>query len=117
MKRHIAQLLAPITLALIMGARTAFAAAGSYVNPITYGGITSVSDLLLALVDLIFLIGVPIIVIFIIYSGFLFVTAGDNDAQITKARTTFKWTMLGALVLLGAKAIAAAVQATITSLI
>lgn len=91
-------------------------AASSYQNPITYGGITSIPDLLLALVDLVFLIGVPIIVLFIIYAGFLFVSAGDNEAAIAKARTVFMWTVIGALVLLGAKAISAAIEGTVLSL-
>lgn len=108
--------LRPVILVLLWDTLPAYAAGTSYVNPITYGGITSIPDLLLAIVDLIFLIGVPIIVMFIIYGGFLFVTAADNEAQIAKARTTFKWTLLGALVLLGAKVIAAAIQATISSL-
>lgn len=91
-------------------------AQGNYVNPILYGGITTIPQLLLALVDLVFLIGVPIIVIFIIYSGFLFVTAGDNESQIKKAKFVFMWTMVGALILLGAKAIAAAIGSTVLSL-
>jgi membrane glycosyltransferase len=61
-------------------------AQSKYANPITYGGITTVEDFLLALVDLIFLIAVPFIVICIIYAGFLFVSAGDNESQIATAR-------------------------------
>ena len=105
-----------IISALAFIATTNVAFGGTYVNPITYGGISTVPEFLLALVDLVFLIAVPIIVIFIIYSGFLFVTAGDNESQIAKARFVFMWTIIGALVLLGAKAIAAAIQATILSL-
>ena len=105
-----------IIFALAFAATTHVAFAGIYVNPITYGGITTVPEFLLALVDLVFLIAVPIIVIFIIYSGFLFVTAGDNESQIAKARFVFMWTIIGALILLGAKAIAAAIQATVLSL-
>lgn len=93
-----------------------FAYAGSYTNPIKYGEIKTVPELLFALVDLVFLIAVPLIVICIIYSGFLFVTAGDNESQIGKARTVFLWTIIGAAVLLGAKAIAMAIQNTIDSL-
>lgn len=103
--------------ALFFGGTTLVADAASfYQNPITYGGIKTIPELLLALVDLVFLIGVPIIVVFIIYSGFLFVSAGDNEAQVARAKTTFMWTVIGALVLLGAKAIAAAIQATVLSL-
>lgn len=98
-------------------ATTAIAYAQSkYSNPITYGGITTVEDFLLALVDLIFLIAVPFIVICIIYAGFLFVSAGDNESQIAKARKVFMWTVIGAGVLLGAKAISLAIQNTINAL-
>ena len=103
--------------AVFLGGITLVAhAASSYQNPITYGNIQSIPDLLLALVDLIFLIGVPIIVLFIIYAGFLFVSAGDNEAAIGKAKTVFMWTVIGALLLLGAKAISLAIQETVLSL-
>lgn len=91
-------------------------AQSTYPNPITYGGITNIPDLLLAIVDLIFLIGVPIVVVAIIYSGFLFVTSGDNESKSSKARLVFTWTMIGALILFGAKAIAMAIQTTVLSL-
>jgi hypothetical protein len=92
------------------------AASDMYTNPVTYGGVDTVPKFLLALVDLVFLIAVPIIVICIIYAGFLFVTAGDNQTQIGKAKTVFTWTVIGAGVLLGAKAIELAIQSTICSL-
>ena len=95
---------------------TAAYAASTYVNPIIYGGITTIPQLMLAIVDLVFLIAVPIIVIFIIYSGFLFVTAGDNEAQVKKARFVFMWTMIGGLILLGAKVIAKAIETTVLAL-
>lgn len=107
-----AHLLASSTL-LIAGVA---AAQSTYSNPVTYGSITTVPDFLLAVVDLVFLIAVPFIVICIIYSGFLFVTAGDNESQIAKARKVFLWTIIGAIVLLGAKAIALAIQNTINAL-
>ncbi|OGZ06193.1 MAG: hypothetical protein A3C93_05735 [Candidatus Lloydbacteria bacterium RIFCSPHIGHO2_02_FULL_54_17] len=88
-----------------------------YENPIRDAlNICSIPDLLLALVDLVFLIGVPIVVIFIIYGGFLFVKSGDNESELAKAKNVMTWTLVGALVLLGAKAISLAIQGTITSL-
>ena len=96
-------------------------ASDMYTNPIAYKdsfgtAVDSVPRFLLALVDLIYLVAIPVIVMFIIYSGFLFVTAGDNESKIGKARTVFMWTVIGAAVLLGAKAIGLAVQSTICSL-
>ena len=101
---------------LLAGTAVVAHAASSYQNPITYGGITNIPQLLLALVDLVFLIAVPIIVICIIYSGFLFVTAGDNETKLGKAKMVFTWTVVGALVLLGAKAISYAICETVLSL-
>lgn len=99
---------------------TAPAAADMYTNPIVYSGsfgtVDTIPKFLLAMVDLVFLIAIPIIVICIIYSGFLFVTAGDNESQLGKARTVFTWTVIGAGVLLGAKAISLAIQNTICAL-
>ncbi len=88
-----------------------------YTNPVWAAwAVTTVPQFLLLLVDLVFLVAVPIIVVFIIYGGFLFVMAGGNEAKVTKARTVLLWTLIGAGVLLGAKAIEIAVQATICSL-
>jgi hypothetical protein len=106
---------------LLGGACVAHAQTSYYTNPITITGedgtpIKTIPEFLLALVDIVFLFGMPIIVLFIIYGGFLFVTAGDNEAQITKARRTILWTLVGAAVLIGAKVIAMAIQATVLSL-
>lgn len=96
---------------------TLIAQASSYVNPISATlGVSTIPEFLLVLVDLVFLIGTPIIVVFIIYSGFLFVTGGDNDAKVAKAKFVLTWTLIGAMVLLGAKAIALAIEATVLSL-
>ena len=54
-------------------------------------------------------LGGIIAVIFIIYSGFLFVKARGNPTEITKARETLKWTIIGTAVLLGAYIIAQAI--------
>ena len=109
------------TMALVAHAQGGGATASYYTNPIVLQGadggpIKTIPEFLLALVDIVFLFGMPIVVICIIYGGFLFVTAGDNEAQITKARKTILWTLIGAAALIGAKVIAAAIQATVLSL-
>ena len=55
-------------------------------------------------------VGVPLAGIFIIYSGFLFVTARGSDEQITKAKTTFFWTIVGTILIVGAWAIASVIN-------
>ena len=61
-------------------------------------------------------IGFPIAALAIIYSGFLFVTAQGNEKQLQDAKRTFLWTIIGTAILLGAWAIAIAVQTFITGL-
>ena len=90
------------------------AAAGKYENPIKIAD--TIPCFLLMLVDFVLLVGVPILVMCIIYAGFMFVTGGDNEAKIGKARTALTWTLVGGLVLFGAKAIALAIEATVISL-
>ena len=128
MKKILTHLLAA-TILLLGITSVAYAAPASgcqpgqstYCNPISLPGadgtpIKTIPEFLLALVDIVFLFGMPIIVLFIIYAGFLFVTAGDNESQISKARTTIFWTLIGAAVLIGAKVIAMAIQTTVLSL-
>ncbi len=106
-------LLSILSLCVFAAPLTLFAA---YINPIALPGVDNIPSLLLALVDLILLLGVPVLVICIIYSGFLFVTAGGNESQVQKARFVFMWTIIGALVLFGAKGLALAIEATVLAL-
>lgn len=54
-------------------------------------------------------IGIPLVAVFIIYSGFLFVTAAGNEEKTTKAKDNFFWAMLGAAIIVGAYAISTAI--------
>jgi hypothetical protein len=74
-------------------------AAGEFVNPIranTFG------KLVVGVANLVTQIAVPIVVIFLMYAGFLFVSARGNQQQLTKAKETFYWTIVGALIVVGA---------------
>ena len=50
--------------------------------------------------------------LFLLLAGLKFVTAQGNPEKISDARRTFFWTLIGALLVLGAKAIAEVVQNT-----
>lgn len=58
-------------------------------------------------------LGVVIVVFFVIYSGFLFVTAQGNFEKLQDARRTFLWVVIGAAILLGSVVIAKAIQTTV----
>lgn len=68
------------------------------------------------ILDVVFNIGSVIAVFFIIYSGFLMVTAGANEEKLSKARQAFLWTVIGVAILLGAKVLSAVICGTINQL-
>lgn len=86
---------------------------GEFCNPLCAD---SFEELVGALANIAFAIGVPIAVVFIIWSGFLFVSARGSEEKLKKAKTTFMWAIIGTAVLLGAKIIAETVGETIQSL-
>jgi hypothetical protein len=61
-----------------------------------------IMGLIRAIVDFILKIGAAVVIIFVIYAGFQFVTAQGNEDKISKAKTAFFWTIVGALIILGA---------------
>ncbi len=77
---------------------------------------TSFSVLVENVAKIVAQIGFPIAALAIIYSGFLFVTARGNEKQLEDAKRTFLWTIIGTAILLGAWAIAIAIQTFITGL-
>ena len=61
-------------------------------------------------------IGGIVAVFFIIYAGFLFVTAGANDTKRSDAKKAILYAVIGTAILLGAQALAKILEATINSL-
>ena len=69
-----------------------------------------------AILDAVVTIGVPIVALMIIYSGFRFVMArGDPDA-LKKAKANFLWVIIGAAIILGAWLFAQVIAETIGAL-
>jgi len=81
-------------------------------NPLG-SGITDIPSFIEALINIILIVGIPIVVLAIIYTGFLFVQAQGNPEEITKAKKAFLYTVIGAALLLGAFVIARAIGATV----
>jgi hypothetical protein len=66
--------------------------------------------------DIVLPLGGMLAVLAFIYSGFLYVTAQGNDTKIKQAHQALLYTAIGTAILLGAWAIANAVEATIRQL-
>jgi type IV secretory pathway VirB2 component (pilin) len=61
-------------------------------------------------------IGGVVAVFFIIYSGFLFVTAGANETKRGDAKKALLYAVIGTAILVGAQALSALITTTINSL-
>ncbi|TSC71198.1 MAG: Uncharacterized protein G01um101449_53 [Parcubacteria group bacterium Gr01-1014_49] len=61
-------------------------------------------------------IGTIVVTLMLIYVGYLFVIAQGKEAEIREARQMLLWTILGALILLGSKAISLGIEATVRAL-
>lgn len=81
-------------------------------NPINQN---SLLELINAILRIVLQIGAILAVFFVIYSGFLFVTARGNPGKIEAAQKTFFYTIIGGLIILGAFVISEIIQSTVES--
>lgn len=81
-------------------------------NPLS--NISDIPTLITTIVDAVTTIGYYIVVIFIIYAGFLFVKARGDKGGLEDAKKTFYWTVIGAAVLLGASILSTVIKNTVT---
>lgn len=81
-------------------------------NPLAF---SSIWEFLLAFLNLVIQIGFPIIVLFIVFIGFQFVrhSAEGNSEELSKDRRNLLWALVGALILLGAQALALGICETV----
>jgi len=86
---------------------------GQICNPIK---VNSINQFVKVLLEGIIKIGIPIVALAIIYSGFLFVQAQGNPEQITKAKQALLYSVIGAVLLLGSWAIAQLISETVLQL-
>lgn len=94
---------------------TGTGARGGLVNPLGEG--TTLPSFLLSILGIVTdIIGPVVVILMLVYVGFLFVTAQGNSTKISAAREMLLWTVVGALILLGAKVIALGIQATVNAL-
>ncbi len=83
-------------------------------NPL--GATTTLMQLLLKILDVVVLIGVPVLVMAIIWVGFMYVKAQGKPEDIKTANNAFLWTVVGAGVVMGAKIISLALCSTVHEL-
>ncbi len=97
----------------VLTAHAQTCSAGQLCNPLK---VTTITEFLVAIIDILLIFALPVIIFFIIYSGYLFVTAGGDSGQIEKARGSLTWAIIGGVIILGAKLIITVVQNTVAAI-
>jgi len=85
----------------------------SLVSPLE---IKSICGLLKAFLNILLTLGIPIVVLFLVYSGFLFVKARGNPKELMRANKNFRYVILGIFLFLGAWMLGQIVASTINTL-
>lgn len=101
-----------ILSAMLLVSSNASAAAFSVAwgNPTSF---TTVEALVLGILNALVVIATPIVVLMIIYGGFLYVTARGNAEQIRKATTSLTYAIIGGILVIGAVALTGIIQVTV----
>lgn len=90
-------------------------------NPFNCGGQGSDCNLItfvtVVLNNIVMPIAAVAVTLYIIWAGFMFVTAQGKPAELEKAKANLLWALIGAGILLGAAAISKVVETTVKGLI
>lgn len=103
-----------IPLATLFVAEIASAQNQQLQNPLSIGGI---ADFVALVLKVMVMVALPIISLFIVYSGFLFISAQGNEERLGKAKTNLLYVLIGSILILGAWVIATLIGGTVTQLV
>lgn len=84
------------------------------INPLGPG--TDLPTLVSKILAFVVRIGAIIVTFMLIFVGYKFVVARGEPGKISEARQNLMWTIVGALILLGAQAIAIAIEQTVRAI-
>lgn len=78
--------------------------------------VNTIGEAIALVVRTIIKVGIPIIVIFFLWSGLKFILAMGNEKEITAAKNMFFYTVIGTLLILGAWTITNAIIGTVNAI-
>ncbi len=83
-------------------------------NPLD-SSISSIPAFFLAILDILLVFAIPFVVFFIIYAGFMYVTAQGNPSKIQDAHMALLYALIGGVLIFGARAILDIITNTVNS--
>ena len=85
---------------------------GKITNPLKS---KDIPEFLLKIIDVLLVFALPLIILYIMYAGYLFVTAAGNAEKVSSAKNALLWSVVGGVIVLGARLIISVIQGTITA--
>ncbi|MDH5442189.1 MAG: pilin [Candidatus Nomurabacteria bacterium] len=86
---------------------------GTLDNPLGGAGIVSLDGLVQKIADSLLVVGVPIVVLGLLYAGFLYVYARGDKTRLETAKKTLISVIVGAILILGAQVFARLIKETV----
>jgi hypothetical protein len=83
-------------------------------NPLS--GVSTIPEAINKILSVVIRIALPIIIVFFIWSGLMFVFARGNPTKVTTAKDMFLYTIIGTLLILGAWTITNALVGTVNTI-
>lgn len=114
MYRIIRKTFAYIVTSIALFAAQPVLAEQTLVNPLN---VDSIPAFIAVALKAVAMIALPIITLFLVISGFLFLTAQGNQTKLETAKKNFFWVIIGALLILGAWIIATLIAGTISQVV
>ena len=103
------------SLAFILVPLYAMAADGVLESPLN-AAFSSLPGFIEGALKALVMIALPILTLFIVYSGFLFISAQGNSSKLEEAKKNFAYVIIGAILILGAWVIATLIGGTVSQL-
>ncbi|MEN9921893.1 MAG: Type secretion system pilin [Candidatus Parcubacteria bacterium] len=84
----------------------------AFKNPLSF---TSITDMIVAILNIVIIISTPIVVFFLIYAGFMYVTAQGNPEKLKAASSALLYGIIGGVIILAAIPILTIVKNLVSS--
>jgi hypothetical protein len=103
------------SLSLLLVSASAVFADSMLQNPLN-SAFSSIPNFIAGALKVMVMVALPVISLFIVYSGFLFISAQGSETELTKAKNNFYYVILGSVLILGAWVIATLIGGTVSQL-
>lgn len=113
-RRILAHVLALSLPALVLAAGSV-ADAAQFDSPLS-SDFDSIPRFIAGALRILVIVALPIISLFVVYSGFLFLSAQGNSGKLGDAKRNFMYVIVGAILILGAWIIATLIGGTVSQL-